>query len=134
MLVNKLLFGWLAAAAAMLVCDAVWLSTMAGRFYRPQLGPLMRPGFNVAPAVVFYLIYVSGVVGFAVWPALPSGSALSPALRGALFGLVAYATYDLTNQATLRGWPLAVTLVDLAWGMALTAIAATAGWWAAHRG
>ncbi len=130
---KSMIFGWLASAVAMLLCDSVWLGTMSTRLYRPLLGPILRPDFDPWAAAAFYLIYVSGVLGFAVWPALGSASALSPAVRGALFGLCAYATYDLTNQATLKDWPLRITLADLAWGMVITAITATAGWWAARQ-
>lgn len=110
-----------AGAAAFLALDALWLATMAERLYRPAIGHLMQAGFDVRAAVAFYVIYLAGVTGFAV---LPAAGVRAAAARGAAFGLVAYATYDLTNQATLRGWPWSVTLVDLAWGAAVTAISA----------
>lgn len=108
----------LAAALAFLVLDAIWLTTMGQRLYRPAIGHLMREDFNLAAAAAFYAIYLTGVVVFVVAPATSTRSALT---RGALFGLVAYATYDLTNQATLRGWPWHVTLIDLCWGSFVTA-------------
>jgi uncharacterized membrane protein len=98
---------------AFLAIDAVWLGFAGQRLYRPAIGHLMREGFGIAPAIIFYLLYVAGLVFFVTLPARRSRDAL---LRGALFGLVAYATYDLTNQATLRDWPWLVTLVDLVWG------------------
>lgn len=119
---------WLAAygliALVMLALDAVWLSTMAERLYRPAIGHLMAPQFAAAPAVLFYLVYCAGIVGFAVAPGLAAGRARDAAARGAALGLLAYATYDLTNQATLRDWPWTLTLVDLAWGTFLTGAAA----------
>ena len=115
-----------AAAAVFLALDAVWLLTMYDRLYRPAIGHLLRDGFAVAPAAAFYALYILGVVVFAVWPGLSSGRALEAAARGALFGLIAYATYDLTNQATLRDWPWQVTLIDLVWGAFVSAAAAGA--------
>jgi uncharacterized membrane protein len=87
----------------------------------------MLDRFELAPAAVFYAIYVVGIVVFAVAPALSSGRWTTAAGMGALLGLVAYATYDLTNQATLRDWPLSVTIADLCWGTFVTAVAASAG-------
>ena len=126
MTIKRFVAAWLATALPFLALDAVWLSTMADRLYRPALGALMRPDFSVLPAAAFYLLYVTAIVVFAVAPAAKAGGAL---WRGAFFGLVAYATYDLTNQATLAGWPWHVTLIDLAWGTFATATAAVV----AHR-
>ena len=116
-----------AAALALLVLDAFWLTTMASRLYRPALGDLMRETPDFLAAGLFYALYLAGVVIFAVRPSVDARSWTAAAARGAAFGLVAYATYDLTNQATLRGWPWHVTLVDLAWGTFLTATGAVAG-------
>lgn len=115
---------YIATALAFLGCDAVWLTLMASRLYRPKLGAMMREDFALAPAIAFYAIYIAGILYFAVAPARRCSTAT---IRGAALGLVAYGTYDLTNQATLRGWPLAITLADLGWGMAVTGLAATAG-------
>jgi uncharacterized membrane protein len=115
-----------AARAVFLALDAVWLLTMYERLYRPAIGHLLQDGFAVAPAAAFYALYILGVVVFAVLPGHSSGRALVAAARAALFGLIAYATYDLTNQATLRDWPWQVTLVDLAWGAFVSAAAAGA--------
>lgn len=117
-------------ALAFLALDAVWLTVMADLLYRPAIGHLMREGFDLAAAAAFYLIYLSGSTVFAV---LPSQSAAAAAARGALFGFVAYATYDLTNQATLRDWPWHVTAIDLVWGSVVTSVSAAAGQWAAAR-
>jgi len=121
------IIGSLATALAFLGCDAVWLGQMAGRLYRPRLGALMRDDFALMPAVAFYVIYIAGIMVFAVAPARASGLWTTALFRGAGLGLVAYATYDLTNQATLRGWPLVVTIADLCWGTVLTGVAATVG-------
>lgn len=109
------------AAVVFLALDAVWLTLMAERLYRPAIGHLMRDGFDLLAAALFYLAYLSGLTVFVVLPAADAGRALA---RGALFGFVAYATYDLTNQATLRDWPWHVTVADLAWGSFVTAVSA----------
>lgn len=114
------------AAAIFLGLDAVWLGTMADRLYRPALGQLMREPFAPGPAFAFYAIYILGMVAFAIAPALARRSWRLALGAGALLGLVAYATYDLTNQATLKGWPWHVTLADLCWGMFATGISAAA--------
>ena len=124
---------YLAAGIAFLIVDAIWLTTMADTLYRPLLGDKLEPQFRLAPAICFYLIYIGGVVFFAILPALQGGGLAKAALNGAVLGLVAYATYDLTNQATLKDWPLAVTLADIPWGAFVTAVGASAGFLAANR-
>lgn len=130
---KTVIIAYLATGLAFLVVDAIWLSTMADLLYRPLMGDKLEPTFKLAPAVIFYLIYVAGIVWFAVLPALAAGGLGKAALNGALLGLVCYATYDLTNQATLRDWPLAVTLADIPWGAFVTAVGASAGFLAASR-
>lgn len=98
------------------VCDAVWLTQMGSRLYRPALGDLLLDAPRLAPAAVFYFGFSLAVVYFAVMPALREGNASSALVNGALVGLLAYATYDLTNYATLRAWTLTITLADLAYG------------------
>lgn len=115
----------LVAGGLMAVIDAVWLSVVANKFYKSQLGPLLLEKPNMIPAVIFYIIFVIGVVVFAVMPAVQAGDWKVALGLGALLGLVTYATYDLTNHATLRGFPLTVVIVDLVWGVALTATVAT---------
>jgi uncharacterized membrane protein len=110
-------------AVIFLALDACWLTLMADRLYRPAIGALMLERFSSGPAAAFYAIYMAGVVVFAVLPALAGRGWPSALGSGALLGLVAYATYDLTNQATLKGWPWQVTLADLAWGTFATALA-----------
>lgn len=112
---------YLIALPVFLVIDMIWLGLVAKNFYSKHLGFLMRPDVNWLAAIIFYLIFIVGLVWFVVTPALDKGSWLNALLFGALFGLITYATYDLTNLATLRNWPLIVTIVDLIWGMALSA-------------
>ena len=125
--VRQLLIAYAATAVVFLALDAAWLTFMAERLYRPALGRLMLDRFELLPAVAFYLIYIVGVVVFAVLPGLESRRWTTALGLGALLGLVAYATYDLTNQATLRDWPWRVTLADLCWGTFVTGVAAAAG-------
>ena len=117
---------FLATFAVMAVLDGIWLLVVARSFYRQHLGFLMADTPNWAAAGLFYVIYAVGVTVFATMPGVEEASVLTAAWRGALFGLVAYATYDLTNMATLRGWPTIVTVVDMAWGTALSAAVAAA--------
>jgi uncharacterized membrane protein len=116
---------FVATAFTFLLLDAAWLTTMASRLYRPAIGHIMREDFDVLAAAAFYAIYLSGVVGFVIRPAVDGMSAL---VRGAFFGFVCYATYDLTNQATVIGWPWHVTLIDLGWGAFVTGSSAWVGW------
>jgi uncharacterized membrane protein len=104
--------------------DLVWLGVVARNFYQRQIGHLMSAEINWAAAVLFYAVYIGGIVFFAVKPAFEDGSAVRALAHGAVLGFVAYATYDLTNQATMRNWPPLVTVIDLAWGTVLTATVA----------
>jgi uncharacterized membrane protein len=99
--------------------DMVWLGLVAKNFYRAQIGFLMTPNINWLAAIVFYLLFIVGLVLFVIAPAVEKSSWVHALLFGALFGLISYATYDLTNLATLKDWPLLVTLVDLVWGAVL---------------
>ena len=114
---------------AMAVLDGIWLTLVARSFYRDNIGHLLGDATNWPPAIAFYVIYTVGAWFFAAQPGVDDGSALTAALRGAAFGFVAYATYDLTNHATLRGWPALVTVVDMAWGTFLTAAVAGIATW-----
>jgi uncharacterized membrane protein len=114
------------------VGDLIWLGVVAKGFYRRQLGALMADPVNLWAAAAFYLIYSFGLVVFAVAPVLHSGAWMDAAARGALLGLVAYAAYDLTNLATLRNWPLPLTLVDMLWGTTLSALVAASTVWLAR--
>lgn len=124
----SLVYGWLASAAAFTLLDAVWLSQMTPRFYRPALGDLLAARPNFAAAAVFYLLYVTGVLVLAVLPAVEKGSLARALALGAFVGLMAYGTYDLTNHATLKDWPVRLSVVDIAWGTLLTSLSACAGY------
>lgn len=128
----KYVIAYLSAGVAIAAIDAVWLTTMANRLYRPVIGSIMAAKPDMTAAVAFYLVYLAGVVFFAVSPALKEASVTRAVLNGAILGFVAYATYDLTNQATLSVWSTKLTLIDLAWGTVLTATVAAAGYLAAH--
>jgi uncharacterized membrane protein len=119
---------YIATALAFVGLDAIWLTFAAQHLYRPLLGDMLLERFNIVPAVLFYVVYIAGIVVFAISPAFGAGRWTTATLNGAFLGFVAYATYDLTNQATLRNWPIAVTIADLCWGTVLTAVAATAGY------
>ncbi|CUX04874.1 conserved membrane hypothetical protein [Agrobacterium fabacearum S56] len=113
---------------AFLVIDFIWLSTMASRLYRPAIGDLLAENFRLAPAIIFYLIYAAGLTFLAVRPALISGQWTTALVYGAAVGFMAYATYDLTNQATLRSWSTTLTIADLLWGTFVSAAAAIIGY------
>jgi uncharacterized membrane protein len=105
--------------------DMIWLGLVAKDFYRNQIGFLLKENVNWIAAISFYLLFIVGVVFFVVMPALQKDSWMYALLVGALFGFITYATYDLTNLATTKDWPLFVTLVDLAWGAVLSALVST---------
>ncbi|HEY0671232.1 MAG TPA: DUF2177 family protein [Longimicrobiales bacterium] len=105
--------------------DMIWLGFLAKDFYRAQIGGLMRPDVNWVAAIVFYLLFIAGLVVFVISPAVEKGSLRHALLFGALFGLVCYATYDLTNLAVAKDWPLLVTIVDMIWGAVLAATVST---------
>ena len=104
--------------------DLVWLGVVAKNFYRQHIGHLLSPDVNWGAALLFYAVYIAGIVFFAIKPAIEAGSASRALAYGAFFGFVAYATYDLTNQATMKDWPVLVTVIDLGWGTVLTATVA----------
>ena len=107
---------FLTAFAVFLGIDMLWLTVIAQKFYKSQFGHLMADKARIIPAAIFYLLFVGAMVYFVIVPALEHQNLTRLILSAAIFGLVTYATYDLTNMATLRDWPLLVTVVDLAWG------------------
>ena len=111
---------YFATLIAFFAIDMVWLGLVARSFYRNQLGFLLRPDTNWVAAMIFYLLLIAGILVFVVLPGLEDNSFKTTILRAALFGLVTYATYDLTNLATVKDWPLLITIVDLAWGTILS--------------
>ena len=125
---------FLVAGGIMAVIDAVWLSVIANKFYKSQIKPLLLEKPNMPAAVIFYIIYVVGIVAFVLAPAIEKGSWQYAVGYGALFGFVTYATYDLTNLATLKGWTTKLVIVDLLWGAVLTAGVAGLTYWVLQRG
>ena len=119
---------YVTTAITFFVLDFIWLGFVAKGFYQQEIGGLLLEKFNAAAAVGFYLVFVVGVIIFAVAPALQAGSWKSALLYGALFGFFTYATYDMTNLATLKGWSPTVALVDVAWGTFLTGTSALVGY------
>ena len=111
---------YLIAFVIFLAIDAIWLGLVAPKFYKSQIGHLMAEKPNFIAAGVFYLLFIVGLVYFAIMPAVDAGSIGKALLAGALFGFMTYATYDLTNLATLKDWPITVTIVDLIWGTFLS--------------
>ena len=107
------------ALTAFLIIDLIWLGVVARSFYQAQMGHLMRANVNWAAAILFYLIFVAGIVVLVVWPAIEQKSLAQAIVLGAVLGLVTYAAYDLTNLATLEGFPITVAIVDLVWGAVL---------------
>lgn len=124
------LIAYVAAAVVFGALDAVWLGWAGPRLYRPALGDLLAAQFRLAPALVFYVLYLAGMVWFAIRPGLAQGIG-SAALNGAILGAMCYMTYDLTSQAVLARWPVHVTVIDVIWGTFATTVAATAATWIA---
>jgi uncharacterized membrane protein len=118
----KWIAAYLSAGVSFGVLDALWLRWAGPNLYRPALGELLAPAFRAPPAGVFYLCYIAGMVWFAVRPGIELGVPHA-VLNGALLGALCYATYDLTNQATLKVWSGSISAVDIAWGAAATALA-----------
>ena len=118
---------YLLTLAAFFAIDMVWLGLVARGFYRQHLGYLMAPRANGLAAGLFYLLFIAGLLVFAVLPGLEAHELKAALWRGALLGLIAYATYDLTNMATIKDWPLIVTVVDMLWGVVLASLVTCAG-------
>lgn len=127
------LIAYISAALVFFGLDFVWLSRVAIGFYRSQIGETLRDRPNMAAAGLFYLFYIAGIVYFAVLPGLQKDSLAVACLNGALLGLIAYGTYDMTNLATLKNWSLSVSIVDMLWGTVLTALSASAAYWVVSR-
>lgn len=123
-----LVAAYFSALLVFAVVDAIWLTLMGPAFYRPVLGDLLASSVRIAPAIAFYLAYPVGIVVFGVMPGLRSESWASAFGHALLFGALAYATYDLTNYATLRVWSAQVTLIDIAYGAFASGVAAVASY------
>lgn len=126
-MIARTLTAYVLTGLAFALIDSVWLRTMYARLYQPELGEILG-GLRLGPAIAFYLIYIAGMIWFAVGPALANGRWQTALVQGAVLGCLCYATYDLTNFATLKIWSLKVTLLDILWGTMLTGSASVAGW------
>jgi uncharacterized membrane protein len=129
----RTIIAYAASLATFLALDGVWLTVMGPRLYKPVLGDLLANRINGTAVIVFYLIYLLGLTLLAIAPAVKEGSWTRAMFNGLVLGVVAYATYDLTNQATLKVWATRITLADIAWGAFATSLAALAGFLAARR-
>lgn len=125
----KWIVAYIAAAVAFGALDAVWLRWAADNLYRPVIGSIMAEDFRMGAAAAFYLIYIAGMVWFAVKPGVTSGSVSTAMLNGALLGGLCYATFDLTSQAVMKVWATHISLADIAWGTFATAVAAGVSTW-----
>lgn len=132
MTIAQIAYIYLATVPIFFAIDMVWLGVVARKFYANQLVAFLGD-VNWVAAMAFYLLYIGGILVFAVLPALRAGSLITAVALGAFLGLVAYATYDLTNYATIRDWPLAVTIVDMIWGAVLTGSVAALSYIVADR-
>ena len=126
----RFVVAYLASGLVFVALDAIWLSQVALGLYRREVGDLLLDQPNLRIAGLFYVLFVAGIALLAVQPAVDNGGWFAALWMGAVLGLVAYGTYDLTNLSTLRGWSLAIAAIDLAWGVILTATASTAGYFA----
>lgn len=124
---------YITASFIFLSIDAIWLGVVAKNFMRDHLSHLLSEDVNFVVAAIFYLVYCVGIVFFAIKPALEQNNAMIAFCYGALFGFMCYATYEFTNLATLKQWPMQVLIVDIPWGTALTALAAVGGYYMAKK-
>lgn len=124
----KYLVAYISTTVIFLAIDALWLGIVAKNFYAEQLGDLMAKNIKFQIAAVFYLVYTVGIVVFAIAPALEAERIILALGYGALFGFLAYGTYDFTNMATIRDWPTIVSVVDIIWGTFITSVSATLGY------
>lgn len=126
------IFAYISGLVTMAVLDGAWLTFATKTIYKPGIGQLMTDKPVIPAAVLFYLLYIGGLTYLVTLPAVPQGLGYA-ASRGAVLGLIAYGTYDLTSQAVMRGWPVNVTVLDMIWGTILTAIVATVATYVARK-
>ena len=125
--IKSIIIGYILTFIVFLLVDMFWLVVIAKNIYQKYLGGFLSGSVNWPAAFIFYLIYIVGISIFAIYPAVNKNSALNALLMGALFGIFTYATYDLTNLATLKGWPLPIVFIDIAWGAVLSGLVSFAG-------
>jgi len=124
---KNFIIAYLATLLTFLAIDAIWLGLIAKKFYAAQLGPLMREDVLFLPAGIFYLFYSAGIVLLAIRPEQTGLSLVNIAFYGAVVGFIAYGTYDVTNLATLKNWPVLMSIVDFVWGICISSAVAVAG-------
>jgi len=129
MTIKTILLSYLLTTIVFLIIDLAWLGVIAKNLYRKYLGNFLSDDVNWTAAIIFYLLYIIGIFIFAISPSVEKGSAIRAIVLGALFGFFAYATYDLTNLATLKGWPLNIVIIDIIWGTFLTASVSVSGFY-----
>ena len=128
-MILKYFAAYIITGIAFALIDSVWLRNAYTKLYLPEIGEmLMKGGFRLGPAIAFYLLYILGMMIFAVGPAMAAGRWQVALLQGAMFGFFCYMTYDLTNMATLKQWSLKVTILDMIWGTLLTGSASAVGY------
>jgi uncharacterized membrane protein len=126
--ITKLIISYLLTTVVFFAIDMAWLGFIAKNLYRKYLGSFLSDTVNWTAAIIFYLLFIIGIFYFAILPAVEKNSLLKAILSGALFGFFTYATYDLTNLATLKNWPLQIVFIDIIWGAVLTGLVSTAGY------
>jgi uncharacterized membrane protein len=126
---SKLIISYVLTFAVFFIIDMAWLGFIAKDLYRKYLGSLLADNVNWTAAIIFYLLFIAGIFIFAILPAIEKESLRSAILLGGLFGFFTYATYDLTNLATLKGWPVTIVYIDIVWGFVLSAAVSTAGYY-----
>lgn len=124
---SKLIISYLLTAVVFFAIDMVWLGFIAKDLYRKYLSNFLSDKVNWTAAIIFYLLFIVGIFYFSILPAIEKNSLLKALISGALFGFFTYATYDLTNLATLKDWPLRIVFIDIIWGAILTGLVSTAG-------
>jgi uncharacterized membrane protein len=129
MSITKLIISYILTFIVFFIVDMAWLGFVAKGLYQKYLGSFLSEQVNWVAAIVFYLLFIVGIFIFAILPAVEKNSLAAAVTLGALFGFFTYATYDLTNLATLKNWPLNIVVIDIIWGSVLTAIVSTAGFY-----
>ncbi len=122
---------YLSALPVFFLVDMIWLGLIANKLYKNELGSLLAKNLNWTAGIIFYLIFIAGIIIFAVIPALEKKDLNHALIFGALFGFFCYATYDLTNLSTLKNWPFNLTIIDMIWGTVLSGLVATVTFWIA---
>jgi len=127
--IKTIIFSYLLTFMVFLMIDMLWLGVIAKNIYQKYLGDFLTDSVNWTAAFIFYFIYVVGISIFVIYPSINKGSVYHVILMGALFGFFTYATYDLTNLATLKGWPLPIVFIDIIWGSVLSAVVSLSGFY-----